>query len=123
MTFTMKIPFPSACKGQLRLKTPGVYSMPCECDQVYNGQTGHFIETSVKKQHVHLQQPDKLAMAEHNTNFDHNIQLQNTTILSTTYMGQMIREANETEFHPNNMNRKEDLFLNQSWPPLNHSIK
>jgi hypothetical protein len=32
-------------KDDLGLTTPGIYSMPCECGQVYIGQTGRFIET------------------------------------------------------------------------------
>jgi hypothetical protein len=33
-------------KGNLGLKTLGVYSIPCECGQVYTGQTGRSIDTS-----------------------------------------------------------------------------
>jgi hypothetical protein len=33
----------------LRLKTPGVYSIPCECGQIYIGQTGRSVENRVKE--------------------------------------------------------------------------
>jgi hypothetical protein len=31
-------------KYDLGLKTPGVYSIPCECGQVYTGQTGRSVQ-------------------------------------------------------------------------------
>jgi hypothetical protein len=91
----------------LGLKTPGVYSAPCECGQIYIGQTGHAIETRVKVHqcHIQLEHSDKSAMAKYSINLGHCIELQNTTILSTKsrYMDWMIREAIEIELHPNNI--------------------
>jgi len=29
----------------------------------------------------------------------------------------------QIEFHPNNINREDDLFLSSSWKPLIHSLK
>jgi hypothetical protein len=114
-------------KDELELKTPGVYSVPCECGQVYIGQTGRSIETRVKEHqcHIHLQHPDKSAVAEHSINLGHHIQLQDTTILSTKSrsMDQMIRETTEIELHPNNMNRDDGLHLSWSWKPFIHSLK
>jgi predicted GIY-YIG superfamily endonuclease len=114
-------------KDDLGLKTPGVYSVPCECGQVYIGQTGRSIETRVKKhqRHIRLQHLDKSAVAEQSNNLDHCIQLQNTTILSTKsrYMDRMIREATEIEIQPNNMSREDGLRLSRSWKPLIHALK
>jgi hypothetical protein len=123
-----KIPgFLRPVKDDLGLKTPGVYSEPCECGQVHIGQTGRSIGTRVKEhqRHIRLQHPDKSAVAEHSINLDHRIQLQNTTILSTKtrYMDRMIREATEIELQPNNMNRQDGLRPSRSWKPLIHALK
>jgi hypothetical protein len=48
-------------------------------------------------------------MAEHSINLGHHIQFQDISILAkkTGCMGCIIREAVETELHPNNMIREE----------------
>jgi hypothetical protein len=99
----------------LGLKTPGVYSILCECGQVYIGQTGRSIYTRIKEhhQHIRLAHPDKSAVAEHSISRGHRNQLQNTKILSTQsrYMDRLIKEAIEIELHPNNMNREDGVVL------------
>jgi hypothetical protein len=78
----------------LGLKTPGVYSIPCECGQIYIGQTGRSVDTRLKKhkRYIRLEHPDKSAVAEHSINLGLRIQLQNTTTLSTNprYMDRII---------------------------------
>lgn len=63
----------------LGINTLGAYSIPCECGQVYVGQTGHTIETRVEENYRHnrLGQPDRWAVPEHRFNNDHRIQIQN----------------------------------------------
>jgi hypothetical protein len=48
-------------KDDLGLRTPGVKTTPCECGQVYIGQTGRSMESEVKEHHRHirLEYPDK----------------------------------------------------------------
>jgi hypothetical protein len=114
-------------KDDLGLRTPGVYSIPCECGQVYIGQTGHSVNTRVKEhqRHIRLEHPGKSSVAEQSINLGHHIQLQNTTILSTKprYWDRIIREAIEIQLHPNNMNREDGFCLSKSWKPLIYSLK
>jgi hypothetical protein len=52
-------------KGDLGLKVPGVYRIPCECGEVYIGQTGRSIEARCKEhlRHIRLEQPEESAVA------------------------------------------------------------
>jgi hypothetical protein len=105
-------------KDDLRQKTYGVQRIPCECGQVYKGQTGHLIGTRDKKhhQHIHLDHSDKSVLAGHIIYLGHCIQLQDISILSTasTYMDDIIKEATETELHSNIMNWKDGFYLGKS---------
>jgi hypothetical protein len=65
-------------KDDLGLKTAGVYSIPCTCGQVFIGQIGHSIDTSIEEHHRHilLALPDKSAITEHSINRGHYIRHQ-----------------------------------------------
>jgi hypothetical protein len=50
-------------KDALGLRTPGIYSIPCECGRVYIGQSGRSLQLRLKEhnRHIKLAQPDKSA--------------------------------------------------------------
>ena len=54
-------------KDALGLRTPGIYSIPCECGRVYIGQSGRSIQIRTKEHSrvIRLAQPDKSAVVEH----------------------------------------------------------
>ena len=108
-------------KDDLGLRTPGLYGIPCECGQVYIGQTGRSIEASIKEHHRHilLGYPDKSAVAKHKSNHNHLTEFQVTRILSTVsgHMDRRIRRAVALELHINNMNREDGLTLSGSFFP------
>jgi hypothetical protein len=114
-------------KDDLALKTPGVYSIPCECGEVCIGQTGCSIETRVKEhqRHIRLYHPEKSVVAEHSINLGYQIQLLNTNILTkqSRRTDWVIREVIEIKLHPDNMNREDGLSLSRVWKPLIRDLK
>ena len=86
-------------KDYLGLRTPGIYSIPSECGNIYIDQTGRSIESRIKEcqRNTHLLQTDKSALAEHSLKYDNKILFQNTGVLSEVsgYMEGLIMEAIE----------------------------
>jgi hypothetical protein len=114
-------------KDHLRLRTPRVYRIPCECSRAYIGQAGHSVDIRLKEhqRHIRLKHPDKSAIAEHIIDQGHRIQFHNSSILATKtrYMDRIVREAIEIELHPYNINRDGGFCLSKSWKPLIGSLK
>jgi hypothetical protein len=98
-------------KDDVELRTPRVYSKPCECGIVYIAKT----DTTLKKHHREYQ--DTSAVTEHSVNLGHNIQLQHTANLSNKpkYIDPILRETTEIEPHPNYMKWEDGFCQSMSW--------
>jgi hypothetical protein len=68
-------------KDNLRLRTPSVYCIPCECGKVYIRQTKRNIGIRCKQhvRHLRLGQPERSAMAEHALDTGHNMEFNKYT--------------------------------------------
>jgi hypothetical protein len=109
-------------KDDLGLKVPGVYRIPCECGDVYVGQTGRSVEARCKEhmRHIHLEQPEKSAVAEHSVNTRHRIDFNSTSVLDKAagYMDRLVKEAIEIRLNTINFNRDGGFTLSRAWYPV-----
>ncbi|KAJ4431302.1 hypothetical protein ANN_19899 [Periplaneta americana] len=108
-------------KDSQGLRTPGIYKIPCECGEVYIGQTGRTIEDRIKehKRNLRLYYPEKSAMAQHSIEKEHKILFDHTKVInkSSHYWDRTIKEAIEIKLERNNFNRDSGLQLSQAWTP------
>jgi hypothetical protein len=106
-------------KDDLGLRTLGVYSIPCQSNQVHIGQTGRSVETRIKKHHqfAWLEHPDKSAVVEHTNNRNHLIKFLNIQILINISVTDN-QGGDGVYIHSNNMNRADGLTLRGPRKPL-----
>jgi hypothetical protein len=111
-------------KDNLGLRVTGIY---CECGKVYIGHTGRTIEARHKEhmRHFQLEQPEKLAVAEHSIDTAHHIDFNGTSKLctATRYVDHLVKETIEIQLHPNNFNRDEGFLLSHTWRPVINMLK
>ena len=89
-----------------------VYQLPCfDCDFVYIGQTkwDHKSRLAEHKLAIRNQEPEKSALCEHSTQFDHLIDWNNSKVLKTEahYSKRLTSEAWFINSHPHVMNRSD----------------
>ena len=106
-------------KDSIGFMTPGVYKIPCECGDVYVGETGRTISTRLKEhqRHFRLCQPEKSAIVEHSLDEDHKIRWDDTRVLwrSKNFWDQLTKEAIEIRLENNKVNRDTGYSISSSW--------
>ena len=97
----------------------GVYKIECECGLCYIGQSGRKIKDRFKEheRHIHLNQPEKSAVAKLSLVIGHKIEWKNTTVLHNTshYKKRIIQETIEIALHKQNFNKEDAYPLIQAW--------
>ena len=108
-------------KDDQGLKTPGVYEIPCECGQVYIGQTGRTVSERISEhdRDLRMQYFDKSAVAQHALENNHHIGFDEARLIdrATNYWDCIRREAIEIKLQPNNFNRDSGLHISKAWDP------
>jgi len=113
-------------KDPLGLRTPGIYSIPCEFGQdLYWTKWAIQIRIKEHNRHIRLTQPDKSAVAEPSINHEHVTKLQDKKLLSAKngYMNRLIGEVFVLEMHLHNINREDGLTLIKFWKPRLHKLR
>jgi hypothetical protein len=109
-------------KDPVGLKTPGIYSVPCECGKIYIGETGRTIETRMKEhlRHYRLGQLEKSAVAEHSILENHCIHWEEAGLLcrSHGYWDRIYKEAMQIKINRHNFNRDNGFRLSKCWDVL-----
>jgi hypothetical protein len=67
--------------------------------------------------HVHLKQPNKSAVVEHNFNTGHRIDFSSTSVLDKTtgYIDCLVKEAIEIRLNTGNFSRDGGFMLSWAW--------
>jgi hypothetical protein len=108
-------------KDDLGLKVPGVYSVLCECREVYVGQTGRSIDVKCKEhmRHVCLNQLEKSVVAEQSINTGHHVDFNNISVLdrASGYMDHLIKKTIEIRVNYETFNRDSGFTLSWAWYP------
>jgi predicted GIY-YIG superfamily endonuclease len=108
-------------KYMLGLRTAGIYHIPCECGNVYVGQSGRTIGARIKehRRHAHLNQTERSAVAEISLTTYHRIDFDRASKLGTAtrYMDRLVIEALVIRLHPDNFNIDDGFDLSYAWCP------
>ena len=114
-------------KDPCGLATPGIYQIPCECGEVYLGETGRTIATRIKehRRHFRLCQPEKSAVAEHGIHQNHAIHWEDVKIISREkkYWERITKEAIEIRLTDRHFNRDGGYSLSNIWKPVLDKIR
>ena len=114
-------------KDEQGLEPPGVYEIPCECGQVYIGQTGRTASERVSEheRNLRMQCFDKSAVAQHALENYHHIIFDEARLIdiATNYWDRIRREAIEINLQPNNFNRDSGLHISKAWDPAISALR
>lgn len=103
---------------------PGIYRIPCDCGKVYIGETGRSFNTRIKEHKTchRRNEWEKSAIVKHAQQHQHNIQWEDSKLITTIkhWHTRRIREAIEIKQH-NTVPQDNGLFINSIWNPLLNS--
>ena len=100
---------------------PGVYRIPCECGQVYIGETGRNLHTRLQEHRAHGRRGDyeKSAIIKHAHSSDHRIKWDNAELIAPIkhWHPRRVREAIEI-FRHNTVPQDIGFKISDIWRPL-----
>ena len=98
-----------------------VYRIPCECCQVYIGETGRSMQDRIKEhdRDIRFARTETSAVSEHAHNTGHKPLWNEVKFIDRDphYYTRRVKEAIHIRLHPDNINRHSGIEIPEAWMP------